>query len=633
MKQSAESQGRLALGLCLLLVAFVLCRLLSFPYSPEDWTNLTHVGERSFFDCLLPFHPTAEGTEGYPYYRPLWYAWMKFASLAGLSGGLAHSMVLVAHLGVVFLIHRLARRFGLSTLKATVLAILVGLAPGTQGALCWLAAGNKAFVLFFLLLGSYFILTLKQKNRIFIFFPLLALPALGSSENSYMMCLLFPLAVCLRQDFRAEASPRRWLVPLAVMALALLFCRLHLAQLPQNQGGGSSKVEALLAFIETDFSGWAGAVSQSLGRFFVHGLGLGEDRPKTGIILLGMVALLGSYLATRERRSWGLLAALAFFLILNFPTSFLGNEAQRHNAYLPAVGACVVLANCLFLLRRALFFPAVLAVSTFFVFVDIGRQDEWARYLDHSQRIFESSKVALPTAPKDGKVVLLNVPFEYRAAFRLRLGPKAGILKWRDTLLLSSKTSYVPPKDVPLPAGILLEYDGTIIKRTSFEVFAAKRKLPDAWFLDELQAFPDRILRWGSILAADQDLDKIAWSITPEVSGVAAPAPTKRSLEVQAHGFGRDEKGKPYYFWEFGATSDASTWLVLAWSPVFAPSLENISPLFQLKTLPWAFKTRIWDLSERKRERKMEVRPVLGILPALLLPGGDQKLRVELTLR
>jgi len=620
----------------LLMIGLCQIQLLAMGLSPEDWTLAGFLQDRSLVGS---FAPVAD----FPYYRPIWFGYLKLCHLLGLSGGLMHLGPLLAHLLGLWGLHRLLRDTPFGWFGALGVIFLAGLAPGTAPALSWLAAGNKPFVFAALVWG----LVLLREARGWRAFGLALLPAallpLGMSENAYMMCLLYPLGLWL---------PGKGKKGIAHAAVALIvtvaFSLVQLAMLPPPPPGTSTRVAELQA-------SWLGApldslfsIAENIGRFFLFDIGVATNAARLGVLLLLFFLLLGLLETWRGQRARGhaLLWSLAFLLIANLPASLFPGESSRHHAYLPAIGAAPLLLSLILLLpRRSWELVLALLFALFFVRT-VAEQRIWKLYLDHSERVFASSIEVLPEYPEGEMIACLNVPWEYRAAFALRLGHRKEIEKWPDFCVMTTRESWLPPKGVSLPKGdqgIWIEYDGQRLRRTRIAELERRSPSPRAWLVDVLRPFPEPLLQWGAILSSREPLQVLPWSQSPRVGTGLAARPTdlpatadgqegaKKGVQRVRLRIDKEEPGKDFYVWELEADTADWRWLVLGWSPVFFRTTENIGP-FLLTSVPWAFRTRILD-RDTGQPVAIEVLPALGLLPALRLPPGKHRLRVELRFR
>ena len=627
----AGRPGRLLFLGALLLVGLCQIQVLGMGFSPEDWTIAGFLQDRNL---LTVFAPVAD----YPYFRPIWFAWLELCHMLGMGGGLMHLGPLVAHVLGLWGLHRLLRNTPLGFFGALALIFLAGLAPGTAPALSWLAAGNKAFV-FAAMIWGLVLLREVENGGVFLLalLPATILP-LGMSENAYMMCALYPLGLLLPGEGRKSPTDA-----LIAMGVALVFCLGQLAMLPPPPEGMVSRASELQAAWAGDPPGAALAFGDNLGRFFLFGIGLATNQARLGLGILLTILLLALLETWRGRpqRGHALLWSLALYGVANLPASLFPGEASRHHAYLPAIGAAPVLL-CLVLLlpRRAWEMALALVLALFFVRT-IHEQGLWGRYLDHSERIYQSSIDVLPEYPEGEPILCLNMPIEYRAAFALRLGHRKEILAWPDFCVMTTRRSWLPPKGVSLPEGdqgIWIEYDGEKLRRTHPSVLRKREVSPRAWFADTLRPFPSRILQWGETLSSEEPLERLPWTSSPDVGlGLAARPPdaaTTQAGKTERLRIDKEEFGRPgsfVYAWEVEAQTIDWRWLVLGWSPLSLPTTENVG-LFHLTPLPWLFDVRIQDRTSGKPV-SMQVEPVLGLLPALRLPPGKHSLRIELRLR
>ncbi len=618
----------------LLMIGLCQIQILAMPFSPEDWSQAGYLAERSL---LASFAPIQE----YPYFRPIWFGYLKLCHLMGMSGAWMHLGPLLAHVLGLWGLHRLLRDTPLGFFGALAVVFLAGLAPGTAPALSWLAAGNKAFVFAALVWGLVLLRETKDKVGFLVaLLPATLLP-LGMSENAYMMCLLYPLGLLLPGSGR-----KSYAMAALVLLPALLFSLGQLALLPPPGEGSVSRISELLSLWTSAPVDAFVSVSENLGRFFLFGTGIATNAGSLGAWLLAIFLALGLIESWRGQpaRGHALLWSLAFYVVANLPASLFPGESSRHHAYLPAIAATPVLLSLVLLLpRRAWEMVLALLLAIFFV-KTLTEQKLWGAYLGHSEAIYQSSVAVLPEYPEGEPVLCLNMPVEYKTAFTLRLGHRKEIADWPDLCVMTTRSSWLPPKGVSLPMGdqgIWIEYDGRRLRRLRLPELAKRAKAPRAWFCDVLRPFPEPILSWGQTLASDEPLQALPWSLSPRVKrGLAArpsdapPAPAGPTAPTgQTERLRIDKEGVEgqAYVWEIQATTSDWRWLVLGWSPGILKTTENISP-FTLTPLPWAFRVEIVD-RETGKPREFQVEPVLGLLPALRLPPGQHSLRVQLLLR
>jgi hypothetical protein len=599
-------------GLVALVALLAAAPVLAMPYSPEEWAQLALLRERDLLGALRPFAEV-------PYFRPLWFLWLKVADLLGLGGGAAHSAVVLAHAGGAVLVRRaLAARMGAGAALAG--ALLLATAPGTASALSWLAAGNKAFTFFFLALGAYGLAVPRGWLATLGFALVSAGGAIACSENGYLTVLLLPLVIA------SGPPPRRLHLRYAAAAggIAAALAAVHLCLLsPQATIGDQSRLAELQRAVLGDPLGWLVACADNLGRYFLHGIGLADDAPRAGAyVLLGLAAVA----AVWRRLRAPLAGALAVFVVLDFPASFFPGEASRHHAYLPALGAGLVLA------MAGLALPARVATAALAVACFLGRgwhrQAEWLRFLTHADQVLASTVEALPEAPLlPEDVVLVNVPHEYRAAFHLRFGRQAKVRSWLYFTFLTTRAQALLPDGLTWPkdsTSIVLEYDGKGIRRTRFAELAARPRAPQAWLLGAIDRFADPALAWAEIVGAQRELTALGRGFESVGEPASPPAGT---VAVGAHGILPGPR--PGLFWEVEAELAGAGWVVLGWTPLTAIEATQNAWIFQLRPLPWLFTTTVRDLDPPHAERALAVVPVLGFLPAVQLPPGKHRLRVE----
>ncbi|HHI79487.1 MAG TPA: hypothetical protein ENK02_05870 [Planctomycetes bacterium] len=601
----------LALGACLVGILF-------FPLSPEDWVDRMRLGEASYGRVLLPFGD-------YPYYRPLWFLYLRACTGWGLPGGLSHMGPILAHLLAARILWGWLREKGLSTRESFFCALGVMLAPGTAAALSWLAAGNKAMTFFFLILGLSRILRAERAAGALAWALATILLALGCSENAYMAVLLLPGALWWRGRERGWAA---WTAG-AGLLLTLLPALLHLWLSPQGSGLEEGRLGQLLGAVGADPLGWFVSVLGNLGGFFFHGLGLpwGPGWLRAGLLpALLLLALIWG----RRARGAALLGLLAFVL-LNVPASFFPGESSRHQGYLPALGAGLSLLGFAWRFRKGAALGTFgMGMVFFFLMGNLREQALFSRYLHQADRVLASIRKLAPSLEKGEAPLLLNVPVEYRAGFLMVLGKECRIDKWPSVLWMTTRsTGLFPDTLASLPEGLrILEYRGGRIVFVTKKELLARRSRDTAWFLDRLSAFPGPVLALGPITGSEVPLQRIGWSLYARGSSHGFRVP-RGSLSLARR---RDLPNKDsLVIWEVKGELEEPGWLVLAWVPEWFPPTER-ARLFVLEPFPWPFEVEVETL-EGKKVPASALRPVLGFFPALPLGPGSFHLRVRLKLR
>lgn len=592
-------------------------QILSFERTPESWSQLCLLRERTLLGALEAFPE-------YPYYRPLWFFWLSLADRMGLGGGAAHALPLAMHAGGVALLFSALRHA--HARLAFPLAFLAAIAPGLSSALSWLAAGNKCFVFFWLALGVCFLLRVRSVAAYALALVFSVVPAIASSENGYLACLLLPfVAVTLR-----AGSERRAVRVLASGALALAsagLAALHLFVLsPQRATTADNRVSQLLSAWLADPIASSVAFADNMGRFFLHGVGAADDAARIGAYVLSGVALVAILM---RWRSTGV--ALAVFVILNVPASLFPGESSRHHAYLPAIGAALIVGTML--VRVPLRAHALAFVGIFFFARGFEYQRPWADYCAHSARVYDSCVRAMPRMPT-AKPVLFNVPEEYRAAFLLHLGPDCEVRTWPNMTVLTSRSQAALPEGWSAPNEKLrvLEYDGMRVRASTLGEIAARQRAPAAWWEAEIRAFERPWLAWGEILRSKERLVGNARSFRAAAKRSAASAQDleSRDLRVTSHGVLDGEAG---LFWDCEIGAGESAWLILPWTPWAAmPTTEN-AWLFTLAPLPWAFEIQVFDASRAGRPGELleaSTHPGYGFLPGIWCDERARKLRIEI---
>jgi len=613
---SSDTQTRQRRAASILLaVVIVLASIwvLTFPRSPEDWSYQVRLREHGLFGVLLPFGD-------YPYYRPLWHAYLKLCDMFGLSGGLAHVGVLAAHVGALLIVFRLLCSFGCPIELGVTAVAFAGIAPGTSGALSWLPAGNKAFTLLFLAIGAWILRRRRDWTGVLMLIGFSLIPGLGSSENFYLAILMFPmLVIVLPRDVISGPRVRSAFI---VFVISLALGLLHHSFLPQSSDPAASRLHQLTAQIGSGPFVWLAGVTENMGRFFAHGIGLADDWPTVGVVLLGMAFLWSLWLLSedsRERSGMTVLAAVVVFVLLNVPASLFLGESHRHHAYLPAIGAGFVIGavvNSISSIRSRRLIVAVIGV--WFIVMGIADKQPWSRYLHQADRVLASTYEVMPERPSSQSVVLLNVPWEYLAAFTLRFGRDVDARKWHNLYLVGNSKYMVFPKGIPLPktsASSFIEFDGRKLRKTTLAELSQRKPAPDAWYATGIRPFPDPFLAWSSILTSQGPIEALNYGFEP--TGTDAAPVSGQRLRVKSSGLVTD--GRPSYSWNVEGSVEQERWLVLPWAPL--PFVTERAVLDTLAKLPWAFRVEVRN-AHSHAPVDVEVRPVLGFFPAIRVPAG-----------
>ncbi|MCB9880520.1 MAG: hypothetical protein H6832_14190 [Planctomycetes bacterium] len=613
---------RIELVLLVVVVLLVHVRVLTFAQTPEGWSQLSLLRQRTWFGSFEPFPE-------YPYYRPLWFAWLSLADRVGLSGGLAHVGPLLLHLTGVLAVYRALVRIAPS--QALAIASCVGIAPGLTGAMSWLAAGNKAFVFGFLAIGFAILLRVRSGLAYALAVLLGAMPAIASSENGYLAVLLFPLTALALRPRTFESAKLRIAGSLVIFVTIAACSLVHLLVLsPQRSAGAESRVVQLIADTREDPIGSIVAALENFGRFFAHGIGVGENLPWVGALLLAALTI---YAIVSRRRA--LLVAIAIFVVLNVPASLFRGESSRHHAYLPAIGAAACIATFVCSFRGGLWVLPL--VQVFFIGRTFELQRPWADYCAQSQRIYESSIDVLRDEPLEVPL-LINVPIEYRAAFHLRFGAAAKVSDWPSATVLSSRDTILLPEDfrapdADRPSRSVLEYDGSRLVRTTLGEVLGRRRAPRAFCVDTVRRFERPWLAWGETLRSFSPFsgEAVGFEASPQSVHEASFV---RRVDLDGHGPLNGEVG---LYWECTVAAGAPCYVVLGWTPwSVLPTTEN-AWLFTLEPLPWAFTTKTFHVTDGPHgswaETNAAVLPVYGFLPAVPVDEAGQRLRVELRLR
>ncbi|MCA8970654.1 MAG: hypothetical protein KDC95_12750 [Planctomycetes bacterium] len=613
---------RFELVLLVVVVLLVHVRVLTFAQTPEAWSQLSLLRGRTWLGSFEPFPE-------YPYYRPLWFAWLSLADRVGLSGGLAHVGPLLLHLTGVLAVYRALAR--ITPTKAFAIASCVGIAPGLTGAMSWLAAGNKAFVFGFLAIGFAILLRVRSATSYALAVLFGAIPAIASSENGYLAVLLFPFTVLALRPRTFESVMVRVVGSVALLVTIASCSLVHLLVLsPQRTAGAESRVAQLFADTRTDPIGSIVAAVENFGRFFAHGIGVGDNLPWIGAVLL---AALTVYAIVSKRRA--LLVAIAIFVVLNVPASLFRGESSRHHAYLPAIGAAACIATFVCGFRGGMWVLPL--VQVFFIGRTFELQRPWADYCSQSQRIYESSVEVLRDEPLEIPL-LVNVPMEYRAAFHLRFGAAAKVSEWPSATVLSSRDTILLPEDfrapdVDRPKRMVIEYDGSRLVRTTLEQVLGRKRSPLAFCVDTVRSFERPWLAWAETLRTFSPFsgEAIGFESSPEP---VHDASFVRRVDLDGHGPLTGEVG---LYWECTIAEGEPCYVVLGWTPwSVLPTTEN-AWLFTLEPLPWAFTARTFHAKGGSQEgwaiTDTTVLPVYGFLPAVPVGNAAQRLRVELRLR
>ncbi|PIE22070.1 MAG: hypothetical protein CSA62_14290 [Planctomycetota bacterium] len=589
---------------------------LSFAYSPEDWVGFLSLRERSLGEALLP-------VETYPYYRPLWWLWLWFCEQAQLPPWLGRLLPLAAHFIGGLAVLRIAKVFGASSRFAFATAALLLLAPGTISALSWFAAGNKSLTFCFLSLGVLSIATgrsiLHQLAGAVLFGSL----AIGAAENAYMQVLLFPFFALVAPSKHSRQQRSTSATAIFVMSFALSY--VHLRLLPQysTPNPAETRTAELLAAISAGPIEWSGSVVQNLGRYFAHGLGIEYAGSRIGIIFLVASLIFG---LLQKGRRW-ILSAILVFVILNIPASLFPEESHRHHGYLPALGALLVIASLLRGFSGILASRLCMALAVLFLPLLWLGAAPWSAYCAKAETMLVSARDALPKIPEVAPT-LLNLPYEYRAAFEYVHGKDCGAATWPGVTLLSTRNEILLPQSQAIPkdeASLVLEYDGQRVCRTSWSIVRQRKRSAPAWLLGHLDPYPEPYLAWSNILSSEQPLSRLTWSQTPS-ERKDSPVPEGR-VHILEHGL----KPGPMIEWKVEVELASPAWLVLGWWPAAVPSTHNVG-VFTIEPLPWAFEVEVRDVVQEKK-LSIPIRPCLGFLPAVRLPKGKRSLQVTLRLR
>jgi len=619
-------------ALLILLGLLVHGPVLGFPGSPEDWVDGIRLREAGWLEVLLPL-------ESYTYYRPLWFLLLKIREAFGIGEAAFHALPLFLHLGGALLVRSILRGLGSGELTAFLGAAFALCAPGTVGALSWLAAGNKACVFFFLALGLRSALLARSPRASFVGALLGFVAALGCAENAYLGILLLPLGLALRGRAGRESPPAgrpsRSLAPaLGLFAATLALGILHLGAIP-GEGGKGGRLGELLSALGSDPIAWLGRVGGNLERYFLHGIGVAHDG-QAGFLFLGL--FLAALLAAR-RWAAGLAWALGIFLLSNFPASFFPGENSKHQAYLPALGAGLVLAALLARLPARM--RVVLGLLVLGLWVPRSRafQAPWGHFLRVSEGL-RADLHALARARAGGAPPLLwNLPFDYLPALREVLGPDVEVEKWPRVFVPTTRRGILLPRSLDLAkaGGIeIWEYRGSRVEAVSLKEILARKPAPRAWLLDHLEACPDPVFLVGPMAGSELPLESLPWTLEPErareaESGTAPAVPGEGPAAVfELREEPGGETGGFVWSWRVRGRCTRPTWLVLAWDPTPLPVTETVRT-FDLEALPWLFRLEITGAAGR--EVRLPVVPVLGVFPAIRLGRGPFDFRARLKLR
>ena len=580
------------------------------------------LGEVSYSRVLLPF-------ADYPYYRPLWFLYLRFCAGWDLPGGVAHLGPLLAHLFAGKILWVFLRDQGIQARARFFCVLGVMLAPGTAAALSWLAAGNKALTFFFLLLGVTRILRAERGGAALGWGLVAMFLALGCSENAYMGVPVFLLALWWRGRERGW-SGRIWI---GGAGLLLLSAILHLMVSPQGGGAGENRLGQLLSAMGEDPMGWMVSVFGNLSGFFLHGLGLPwapewvPDWVRIGLI--PGIFLLGLIWGRGARRA-ALLGCVAFVL-LNVPASFFPGESSRHQGYLPALGAGLMLLGFAWRWKRTRGMQAFgIGMFLFLIGGNLKEQFLYKRYLQQADSVLSSIRRLAPQLRAGDPPLLLNLPVEYRAGLQWVLGKRFDVAKWPSVLWMTTQSSGLfPEKLAGLPEDLkILEYQGDHLAFVTKKALLARRSRATAWLLDKLSPFPDPVLALGPITGSTAPLNRLGWSLY--VQGHSHKSRLAKGILRLAHRRDVPSKGV-LVSWELQGEMEEDGWLVLGWVPEGFPPTER-ARLFVLKPFPWPFDLEV-DCLEGAKVSASEARPVLGLFPALPLAPGPFHLRVRLKLR
>ena len=624
--RAQREEGLFSSKALLLVLGLCLFWLLSFPLSPEDWVDRMRLGGVSYGRILRPFGD-------YPYYRPLWFLYLRFCAGWGLPGGLSHFGPLLAHLLAGRILWGWMRARGLSVRAGFFWALGLMLAPGTAAALSWLAAGNKAFTFFFLLWGVSRILRAEGSGAALGWGLVAMLLALGCSENAYMGVLVLPLALWYRGgELRGAGSAARgWGVGIFGLGFGLMLvpALLHLGASPQVGSPDGDRLGQLLAAMGGDPLGWLVSVLGNLGGFFLHGLGLpwGPGWVRAGVLPVLLVLALIWGRRARVAALWGLVG----FLLLNVPASFFPGESSRHHGYLPALGAGLLLLGFAWRWRKTRGMQALgMAMVFFFLVGNLREQALFSRYLRQADSVLASIRKLAPRLKPGETPLLLNVPVEYRAGLLWVLGKDRSVSKWPSVLWMTTQsTGLFPDKLAALPENLrILEYRGDRLAFVTKKGLLARHRRETAWLLDSLSPFPDRVLALGPITGSEAPLDRLGWSLY--ASGTSHKSRPPKGILRFAHRRDLPNKGV-LVSWEVRGEMEEKGWLVLGWVPEWFPPTER-ARLFVLEPFAWPFEIEVESLTGAKIPASA-ARPVLGFFPALPLGPGSFHLRVRLKLR
>lgn len=370
-RSRSKSQERLLLLGILAITALAYLNALDGQFVYDDrlqilknptLTSLANI-PKMFTQGVWQFLNSGDKTAVGPYYRPMFnIALIVNHQLFGLEVFGWHLFSIIVHLGVVYLVYRLARQWNLSTEVAMAAALLFGVHPVHSESVAWVAALPDplaaVFILCSLLLYERYYHGQGRKPIVLGASIALALAAMLSKEVASVL----PFFLVARETFerldgetvrRTIVRAARRTAPFFAMIVVYLGMRYYVLGFlrqdePNSLGIPATQVlitipSILLSYVRMLFAPFPLAVmygnkyvlSVSDVRFFAAALG-------AAAIVAGAIWLVRSSPAGRR--------ALAFLIIFLVPVfnlkAFRAEESLLHDRYLylPSIGFCILIA-------------------------------------------------------------------------------------------------------------------------------------------------------------------------------------------------------------------------------------------------------------------------------------------------
>ncbi len=317
---------------------------------------------RMFTQGVWQFLNEGDKTAVGPYYRPIFnIALIISRQMFGLEVFGWHFVSIALHLGVVFLVYRLARQWQLSFEIAAASALLFGLHPVHSESVAWVAALPDplaaVFILSSLLLYERYYHDRVSKPVVLIASVVLSLAAMLSKE----VAVIFPFFLIARElldrngerigDLASRAAKRT--APFFALILLYLGMRYYVLGFLRQDEPKSLGISAMRVLITIP------SVLLSYARMLLipYPLGVMYDKTYVQSVLdprfwgkaLVIAGLLGGALWFVRSSSTGR-RALAFMVIFIVPVlnlrAFRQEESLLHDRYLylPSVGFCILAA-------------------------------------------------------------------------------------------------------------------------------------------------------------------------------------------------------------------------------------------------------------------------------------------------